>query len=460
MTRVIIVGGGITGLVAAWELQQQGIDYTLLEASNRLGGKIITERTDGFIIEAGADSFLAQKPWAWQLCHEIGLDLIGTNDAHRSVYVLRGGKLHLMPRGMRLIVPLDAAGLLESSLLSDAGKRRMLDEVHIPPRENASDTDDESLASFVERRFGPEALEVFGESLLAGIHVADPRKLSMAAAFPQYLQYERTHGSVIRGTQNATPPTPDPAAPNTAFVSPRNGMIELVETLQSRLTGDVRIGQAVSRIDSDRSVILSNGDRLPADVLIVTVPAHAASRMIQPIVPALAGKLSAITALSSGTVSLGFRRDQVDHPLDGFGFVIPHSESTHIRACTWSSTKLAGRAPDGYVLIRVFIGGFGHEQDVNLPDDQQIALARDALQQIMGIHAEPAISRVFRWREANPQYEVGHLQRVAEMKALSPPWLYLTGCTYNGVGIPDCVRQGRETAQKVIEYLREPEKRP
>ncbi len=449
MPHVIIIGGGITGLSAAWELQQRGIDYTLLEASDRLGGKIETESAGGFVMEGGADSFLTQKPWAWQLCRELGIEdrLIGTNDARRNVYILRGGKLHLMPRGLRLIVPLDPQGLMESTVLSEEGKRRMLAEVDVPPRQDPAD---ESLAAFVRRRFGEEALEVFGDSLLAGIHVGDPETLSMQATFPNYVHLERTYGSVIRGTQQANPPSPVPDMPKTAFVSLRGGMLELVETLQAQLTGDIQVGQTVTRLEPNGTggarVITRTGKNLTADAIILTVPAHA---LFTSSLPELARLFQMMHTASSGTISLGYRADEIDHPLDGFGFVIPKREPTRLMACTWSSSKLDTRAPDGHVLIRVFVGGHGREDDLALTDDQLVALARDELRRIMGIQVAPVISRVFRYQNANPQYEVGHLDRVQQMKTLCPPWLTLAGCTFGGVGIPDCVRQGREAARQL-----------
>ncbi len=448
MSKIIIIGGGITGLAAAWELQQQGVEYILLEGSNRLGGKIVTERADGFIIEAGADSFLTHKPWAWQLCHEIGLAerLIPTNEAQRNVYIYHNERLQLFPRGMRLIVPVDPDGLLESALLSEEGKRRMLAEVDIPAR---AETSDESLALFVERRFGHEALAVFGESLLAGIHVADPAKLSVAAAFPNYVQLERTFGSVTRGMRETPVPPRDPDAPPTAFVSLKSGMVELIEGLQTRLTGDVRTGQSVKFIAADGTIVTEAGEKLHGDAVIVTTPANVTSRLINSGFPALADALGIMQRASSGTVSLGYRREDVNHPLDGTGFVIPHSEPTRILACTWSSSKFAGRAPEGYVLIRVFVGGYGREQDIALSNAELVTLACTDLKKIMNIEAEPVISRVFRWQDANPQYEVGHLERIEQIAALCPPWLALTGSSYNGIGIPDCVRQGREAARNM-----------
>ncbi len=454
--NVVIIGGGITGLAAAWELQKQGIEYTLLEASDRLGGKIVTERVDGFIIEGGADSFLAQKPWAWQLCREIGLSdrLIGTNDQKRNVYILRGGELHLMPRGMRLLVPTDPDGLMESVLLSEEGKRQMLGETEVPPR---VETGDESLASFVRRRFGQEALDVFGEPLLAGIYTGNPETLSMEATFPNYLTLERSYGSVTRGTLNAPPPKAGPDTPATAFVSLKGGMFEMIEGLQAALTGDIRLGQKVTRIEVSEpnkpAVHLASGEVLRPDAVILTVPARVAHGLVGEFVPELSQALQEVRTLSSATISLGFKESDLPRPLDGFGFVVAGNEPTHLLASTWSSTKLAGRAPEGYVLLRVFIGGHRCESDVNRSDEELIGLARAELKKVLGIQAAPVISRIFRWHNANTQYEVGHAQRVAAFKALCPPCLHLTGSTYGGVGIPDCVRQGRETARQVVASL-------
>ena len=261
-----------------------------------------------------------------------------------------------------MIVPTDSDGLMESDLLSDYGKRRMLNEMTIPPRLEDSD---ESLASFVRRRFGSEALEIFGESLLSGIFTGDPEKLSIQATFPNYVELEKTHGSLMQGTTRAAPPPPDPDLPPTMFVSLRTGMIELVERLQTYLTGDVRTGQAVGRIDADRTIYTSTGEHFRPDAVIVTTPAYIARQIVEPAVPELAELLGTIRTISSGTVTFGFKADEVQHPLDGYGFVIPHTEPTRILACTWNSTKLPNRAPEGHVLLRVFIGGHGRESDVN-----------------------------------------------------------------------------------------------
>jgi protoporphyrinogen/coproporphyrinogen III oxidase len=449
--RVIIIGGGVTGLAAAWELEQRGVHYTLLEASGRIGGKLITEHKDGFIIEAGADSFLTTKPSALDLCDEIGFtdQLVPTNTQQRAVYLYRNGTLYPFPKGMRLIVPTDADAFRATSpMLSDAGRERMLDEIDIPPR---TDTHDESLAAFVRRRFGDEALEVFGGSLLSGIHVGDPDELSIAATFPDYPKMEREHGSLIRALQ-----TQPSAAPRfkAAFVSPRHGMSTFPAAIAARLTGDVRLNASVAVIHPNRSIQLKSGERLHADGVILTTPTRTAASIIASISPELNMQLSLMKANSSATVTLGYRAADLNHPLDGYGFVIPRTEPTHITACTWSSTKLPGRAPDGYALLRVFVGGSGaRERDLDLTDPQLIELARRELHTIMGIDAAPVITRVARWKNASPQYAIGHGERVAQLRALCPDWLVLAGAAYDGVGVPDCVRQGRAAARELAARL-------
>ncbi len=456
MKPVVIIGGGITGLAAAWELQQQGVEYLLLEGTERLGGKIRTEYADGFIIEGAADSFLATKPYAWQLCREVGLGerLIGTNDARRNVYVLRDGRLHLFPKGMQLLVPTDPDGLMATELLSDVGKRLMLAEAEVPPRPANGD---ESLGSFVRRRFGQEALDVFGEPLLAGIYTGNPETLSMQATFPNYLTLEQKYGSVIAGSRHNKPPAPAPDAPRTAFVSLKNGMQEMIDGIRAKLTGDVRLGQSVAYIEAVKApgnfsptVYLADGEKIEASAIILTVPAYAAAKLMSEIVPELAKGLATIKTVSSATVTFGYREADLPEPLNGFGFVVASSEPTHLRASTWSSTKLAGRAPQGYALLRVFLGGHRHESDPTLSDEALFALARSELAKIMGIQAEPVISRIFRWIGANTQYEVGHLERVAGLQRLCPPGLFLAGSPYGGIGIPDCVRQGRQIALQAL----------
>jgi oxygen-dependent protoporphyrinogen oxidase len=449
MKPVVIVGGGISGLSAAWELQQQDVPYIVLEASGRLGGKIITEHTpQGFVLEGAADSFLTAKPWAAQLCQELGLEehLIPTNPHRKAVYVLRDGRLHPMPPGLRLLVPTDPAGLMHSELLSDEGKWRMLSETEAPVRQQ---TGDESLASFVRRRFGQEALDVFGEPLLSGIYTADPEQLSIEATFPQYPAFERKYGSVIRGTIE-TSASYTSASASSAFVSLNSGVHEIIDALQNRLTGEVRLESPVRAILPDKTVVLQNRVSLEASAVILAIPAKAAAPLVQESAPEVALELSRFKAISSAVVWLGYPSAQVSHPLDGYGFVVVASEPTSVRAGTWSSTKLAGRAPDGHVLIRFFFGGHRHESDVFRPDEELLQMAQQEAARLLGIEAAPELRRVFRWLESSPLYEVNHLRRLEWIEQRRPGWLQLCGASYRGVGIPDCVRQGREAARNAI----------
>jgi oxygen-dependent protoporphyrinogen oxidase len=457
---VLIVGGGIAGLAAAYRLRQAdpALPITLVERESRLGGKIVTAEQDGFLVEGGPDSFLAQqKPWGLELARELGLSerLLGTNDARRAVYLLRRGRLRRMPDGLMLIVPTRFLPFALTPLISPLGKLRMGLDLFIPPRR---DDADESLGDFIRRRLGREALDVLAEPMMAGIHVAEAERLSLQATFPRYIDIERKYGSLIRGMLAArkarakTPPTE-----YSMFVSMRGGLRELVAALEGALAGvEILVGRAVTslgQVDGGYTLRLDDGERRQADAVVLAVPAYAAAELLAPLNPALADGLRVIRYVSTATVSLGFRREDVPHPLDGFGFVVPASEPCDLLACTWTSTKFDHRAPDDAVLLRAFVGGPGREDVIEQDDAALIDMVRAELRRIMGIEAPPVVARTFRWRKANPQYDVGHLERVSALEALCPPGLFLTGSAYRGVGIPDCARQGAETAAQVRDYL-------
>ncbi len=450
MERVVIIGGGITGLAAAWELQQQGVDYLLLEASDRLGGRIATEKIDGFIIECGADSFVTYKPAAVQFCLELGLgdQLIGTNQNYKNTYIVRGGKLHLLPRGMRLIVPLDEAGLLESDVLSDEAKARMLAEVDVPPR---TEEGDESLASFVTRRFGEEVVTVLADPLMGGIYTGDPDTMSMQSTFANYLQMEKQYGSLIKAHRNAPPPPPaKPGMPQGIFVSLKNGMSSLVEEIRARLTGEIRTGVKVTRLGADGTVYTESGEVFKASTVIATISAVILADLLKEQVPALAESMQQIRTISSATINMVFKEDELSRPLDGYGFVVSGDDPTPLRASTWSSSKFEGRAPEGYAVIRVFVGGHRSPELVFKSDEELVALSLVELNKILGLEAKPVLSKVYRWVNGNPQYEVGHIAKVAGIRALCPPWLLLAGADFEGGGIPDCIKTGRESARTAL----------
>ncbi len=462
--HVVIVGGGIAGLATAYFLQKeataQGLDITLtlVEREAQLGGKIVTDIAGEFVVEGGPDSFITQKPWALQLCRELGLAdrLIGTNDMQRSVYVLRNGRLRKMPDGMLLIVPTRFMPFVTSDLLSWRAKLRMGLDLFIRPRRDPAD---ESLANFIRRRLGQEALDVLAEPMMAGIHVADPETLSLQATFPRFVEIERRYGSLTRGMIAArrVARANGRDARTTTFMTLRGGLQELVGALAHTIRAEIRLGTRVTRLAATPAggyrLLLDDSVMLEADAVVLATPAYVSADLLRHTAPELATKLDAIRYVSTATVSLGYNADEFEHPLDGFGFVVPRHEQARLLACTWTSTKFPQRAAPGTVLLRAFVGGPRREGLVALDDDALVGLVREELRAIMGVSARPTLARVFRWHRSNPQYEVGHLDRVDEIEALAPTGLYLTGSAYRGVGIPDCVRQGQETAAAVARYL-------
>jgi oxygen-dependent protoporphyrinogen oxidase len=473
--QVVVIGGGIAGLSAAYALQERArvaripLACTLIEARERLGGVILTERVDDFVIEAGPDSLLTQKPWGLELCQTLGLRdrLIGTNDRQRKIYVLWGGRLQPLPEGLMLIVPTRFGPLLRSPLLSWPGKIRMGLEYFLPARRSNGD---ESLAGFVRRRLGREALDKIADPLLAGIYAGSSGDLSLLATFPRLRELERTYGGLIRGAlaqrralrqASSTDGHPTMAL----FMAPRGGMTEIVEALSGRLDQAVlRLGTPVHRVTPHGDdaagprgyvVHLDDATTLQAEAVVFATPAHVTAGLIEGFHPRLAAALRAIPYVSSATISLAFRRRDVAHPLDGFGFLVGKHEGRRIMAATWTSTKFPHRVPPGAVLIRSFVGGAAGEALVRLDDAALIQLVREELGTILRLTAAPLLARVFRWERANPQYLVGHSERVDAMEQLLTPYpgLLLVGSAYRGVGVPDCIHQGNQAAERLLAAL-------
>ncbi|MEW6577873.1 MAG: protoporphyrinogen oxidase, partial [Chloroflexota bacterium] len=359
--HVVIVGGGIAGLATAYSMRQAVDDHglqvkvTLVEREARSGGKIVTDTSSGFVIEGGPDSFITQKPWALQLCRELGLEerLVGTNDARRAVYVLRGGKLRKMPDGMLLIVPTRFMPFVTSDLISWPGKIRMGLDLFIKPRQ---DNSDESLADFIRRRLGREALEVLAEPMMAGIHVSDAETLSLRATFPRFVDIERKYGSLTRGMIAARQASAAHAngrdtGKTTMFMTLQGGLQELVSALERSINGEVRCNTSVTWLEplpgGGYRVTLDDGATLDTDAVILATPAFVSADLLRDLAPELAGKLDAIRYVSTATVSLGYDADEFEHPLDGFGFVVSRHEPTRLLACTWTSTKFPQRAAPG-----------------------------------------------------------------------------------------------------------------
>ncbi|WKZ32773.1 MAG: protoporphyrinogen oxidase [Thermodesulfobacteriota bacterium] len=482
MKRVVIIGGGIAGLATAWSLREQapqGADFeiVLLERNERFGGNIRTEKEGGFLIEGGPDCFLSEKPWAMALCKRIGLSgkFLPTNDRHRKTFVLSGGRLHVLPEGVILMIPTKILPLATSSLISWPGKVRMAMDLFVPKRKGGGD---ESLGDFVRRRLGKEALEKIAEPLVAGVHAGDPETMSVRASFPKFVQLEEESGSLIRGmikrmaqaaAHRKTGKPGGQSAPGnkvTMFMTLKDGLSELVETLTSRLEGmektvlrkgvqAVSIEKAGEKAGAGYRVDLEGGGSIEADAVIVAAPAWAAASILKGEDAALSEKLLTIPYVSTATVSIAFKKKDIKHPMNGFGFVVPKVEGRKIMAATWTSVKFAGRAPEDSVLIRCFVGGSKNAELVSLGDADMIKMVREELRDIMGIGAEPVLARVFRWRNSMPQYTIGHEERVAwiDERLKSHPGLHLAGSAYYGIGISDSIRYGEVVAKRVIDQI-------
>jgi protoporphyrinogen/coproporphyrinogen III oxidase len=469
--RIVIVGGGITGLSAARAALSRArevgitISVTVLEQQQRFGGSLRTEREGDFLLDAGPDSWVASKPHATALARELGLEgaLIGTNPTTRRYFVARGGALHPVPESLVLGVPTRIGPLLCSGLFSWKGKARMAMEPFVR-RRHFEDDEDESIAHFAARRLGHEAADRLVAPLLGGISSADASEVSVRSTFPQLVAMERDYGSLVRGMQAAvrqrTADSPPKGGPKSAFLSLRGGIGQLVDTLVERLRADgatLRAGSAalgMTRTEDGFRFDVGDAEPVVADAVLVAVPAYVAARLLGGLDGGIAGALGFLTYGSTATVFLAYRRADVRHPLDGVGFVVPRAEGRPILAGTWVSSKWAGRAPDGHVLLRAFFGGPDGEGILARDDASLAGLARDELGRLMGLDATPIWSRVFRFDAARAQMRVGHMaamRGVRERLARSVPGVLIAGGGFDGDGIPDCVRQGTEAGRALAE---------
>ena len=465
--RVVVVGGGISGLAAAHRLVEasretgRALELTLLEAGDRLGGAIRTERTGGYVLEGGPDSFLSEKPWALALAERLGLGprLRRTDDRFRRVYVARGARLEPLPEGFALLGPTRAWPVLASPLFSWRGKARMALELVVPRRQAQ---DDESLGSFVRRRLGREVLERVAQPMVGGIYTADPDQLSLAATLPRFRALEAEHGSVIRGLRRGArqAPQPESGARWSLFVTLAGGMEELVAALVARLpAATLRLGTPARAVARDRGawqVRLGDGTAVTADALVLAGEAPRMAPLVEALDPALAGLLAGVRYASSAAVGLAYPRAAVRHPLDGFGFIVPRTEGRRTIACTFASVKYPERAPAGHVLLRVFLGGALWPDLLAADDATLVREARADAGALLGLDGEPVLIRVWRHAAAMPQYEVGHLDRVRAMeaRAATAPGLTLAGAAYRGVGLADCIRSGEAAAEQVLGVTR------
>ena len=448
MQSVVIVGGGISGLSTAYYLARAGISSTLVERRPRLGGVIQTNSVEGCVIEAGPDSFLAAKPWALELIRELGLagEVIGSNDHLRVTYVRKGGHLRPLPDGLMLMVPTRILPMVSTGLLGWPTKLRMgLECLRQPSRVAAPDR---SVADFVRDHYGQEAVDYLAEPLLAGVYGGDPEQLSVSSVLPLLAELERKHGSLSRGVlamrRRAT--RQGTAAP--LFQTLKAGLGSLVDALQAAVSDRMQVVEetavAVERREDGFRVHLSGG-ALEASTVVLACQAYEAGALLRSLDAQLADQLVSIPYNSSTTVALGYEKSTFDGPLNGFGFLVPRKERRRLVACTWVGTKFSCRVPEDKVMLRCFLGA------AEETDEELLSEIREELREIMGVTVEPVFARISRWARSMAQYTVNHQRRIeaVETRLRAIPGLYVAGNAYHGIGVPDCVRMGKQAATKI-----------
>lgn len=466
MNRLTIIGGGIAGLSAAYYAYKKipDVQVTLIETGSQWGGKITTDRVPfengHFIIEGGPDTFLATKPWGLALCKELGLGerLHGTNPHKKNTYVLNKGRLLPLPDGLAMMIPSDVRSILESRLISWFGKARMGMDFLLPAK---AVNGDESLGAFVSRRLGREAYENLIEPLMSGIYAGDGDQLSLASTFPYLRDLENKYRSLARGALEMRKQSNGRAVQGSrsAFLTPTTGLAEVVEALVENLqanNADLRLNARAVRVIQRYlgfQVQLEDGAFLDSDTLILATPAYVSAQLVSSLNPELGFTLQSIPYASTATVSLAYRLSDIPRPLDGYGYVIPRREGRKALACTWTSTKFPHRAPDGYALLRVFVGRAG--QDLSWEADELLAVAKEELKLTLGVTAEPLVVRLFKWDKAMPQYNLGHPERLARIDSALQhhPDLALAGNGYRGIGIPDCIHSGELAVERILKFL-------
>lgn len=498
MKRIVVIGGGITGLAAAHRILErcsevsQPVEVRLLEAGSHVGGIIRTRDRDGFLIERGPDSFITEKPDALSLVRRLGLEphLINTNNSHRRSFVVRKNRLLPVPDGFNLLAPARLWPFVTSSIFSWPGKARIAMDLVIP-RRHARDHADESLAEFVRRRLGREALERMAQPMAGGIYTADPETLSLQATLPRFQDIERQHRSLILGLRNrgngktANEQPSDQTAetvPTGAASGARYGLFRSFDQgmqllpdqlaaaimyLSSKLNGNrngpsIRVDTSVESLarhtvggTTQWVVRTARNETFVADAICLALPAYVTSRLLRRLDAELASELAAIPYASSATINLAYKREDIPHELNGFGFVVPFIEKRTVMACTFSSVKFSNRAPHGHVLLRAFVGGALQPELVELDDTELITRVRQDLRELLGVHVSPMFSEVSKWERSMPQYCVGHVDRVRSImnRVEFLPCLALAGNAFHGPGIPDCIRSGESAAVKLLDSL-------
>ena len=437
------------------------LQWTLFEKSGRLGGVIQTERRDGFVIEAGPDSFLSAKPDGARLCHDLGIgdQLISSNDSDRKTYILVKGRLVPIPQGLEFMVPTRVWPMATTPLFSFTTKLRMARELLSSARKEAGD---ESVGDFVRRHFGQEMVDRVAEPLLAGVYGGNAEHLSIRAVLPRFAEMEREHGSLVRATLKAKAQfrskAPAGAKPQPLFTSLKNGMQQMVEALVASLPqASLRLQQQnlSLRPVNDDWQIESAGINEKFQAVLLAVPAPSAAALLQQFDPALIEGLGKIDYTSSAAVALAY--DQADLP-PGHGFLVPRSEGRKMMACTFVHKKFPHRAPEGMKLLRCFFSSSRMPDLLTHSEEDLQQIARQELKEILGLNAEPRFARTFRWDRAMAQYETGHLDRVAEMEKIiaAMPGFHIIGNSFYGIGVPDCIKSARLAVEKITSGVSQP----
>jgi oxygen-dependent protoporphyrinogen oxidase len=482
--RVAIIGGGIAGLAAAYELEKARgagatVEYTLFESRERLGGSLASETVNGIVLERGPDSFLSEKPAGAELCRELGLEdqLTPSNDANRKTHIVVKNRLVPLPDGLMFLIPTKLVPTALTGLFSPATKMKMALELLHPPRPSSQD---ESVAALVERHFGKEAVDRLADPLLSGIYGGDATQLSARTVLPKLVEMETQYGSLTRGMLAAHKQMRakmaamravngnggqgqdghKPTGPRSIFTTLKGGLQQLVDALEARLNPEwVRTSTAVSALERDGSgwrLRFNQADEF-YDAVILASPSWASGKLLAAADAALGDELSGIPYSSSITVNLVFDEAQLGPLPDGFGFLVPAVEGRAMLACTFVHRKFAGRTPTGKAVLRAFLGGAKNEALLDQSDDVLIATVRRELSEILGArvvgpHIPAEATQVSRWRRAMAQYAVGHQERMKRVKERMAglPGLRLAGNAYDGIGIPDCIRTGRNAAKELV----------
>ncbi|UCF18977.1 MAG: protoporphyrinogen oxidase [Gemmatimonadota bacterium] len=462
--RVAVVGGGIAGLAAAYELRvqarEQGLPLAvdLFESSARLGGAILTEREGDYVLDAGPDAILTLKPWALEFCRELGLDdeIIPTRDEHRGVALFSRGRLRSLPYGTGSSAVRKIKAYLGSGVVSWPAKLRMAADLLLPRGEAR---DDESMADFFGRRLGREAVERIVDPLIAGIYSGDPDRLSIYSTFPRFPQIVAKRRSILLSLLRAPQSARSGSRTLPIFCSLRDGLGRLVERVTDHLEGaSLHLNTPVIAVERSRgryALITSQGQRNEYSAVILAAPTWVAARLLESLAPEAARRMRRVRYVSSATVFFAYRRSDLGTPPQGYGFLVPTCEGRRVNGATWITNKFNHRSPEEGFLARCFIGGDRTGEQLDADDECLVDICKDELREIAGIAAQPLFSRVYRWRESGPQYDVGHAKLITSIdeELASLPGLHVTGSGYRGIGIPDCVYDGRQTARRALERL-------